>query len=68
MVYRQLRHWMEQHLGMHFGPHATPLPTNEPSTASEPPATSVASTTGPSTADEPPAVAEMPAEETPAAG
>ncbi len=40
MVYRQLRHWMEQHLGMHFGPHTTP------------PASGAASTTGATVATE----------------
>jgi uncharacterized membrane protein YvlD (DUF360 family) len=55
-VYRQLRRWMEQHLGMTFGPHTSPAPKSEPSTAAGPPA-----------AAETPA-AETPAAETPAAG
>ena len=34
MVYQQLRRWMEQHLGMHFGPHAAP--TDDAAEASPP--------------------------------
>jgi hypothetical protein len=33
MVYQQLRHWMEEHLGMHFGPHATPPAASSTSTS-----------------------------------